>query len=210
MKNLKTRLMLAIFLLLLVAQTDSYCQLTQNLSMLSESNFLAEEEDTGIHFYDPPFFSMGFHLQYRLLSYEMYKFHSPMANYKGLTLAHDFEINIMKTFNARIGLAASMFHNEKEGKNEFNPNISIGFKEYFNLERRWEQGKNVKKFAGNYFSAYLIHSPNQKKQNRISWGFSYGLRRNISEFISFGLDVEFNIMHSYYGFFVYPKIGFIL
>lgn len=87
---------------------------------------------------------------------------------------------------------------------------TLAFRYYYNLDKRFFENRNVRKFSGNYFSIKAMYLPGAPSENIILTGFSWGLRRNFFEFINVGIEAGFHFYPGVYHFSVYPIIGFVL
>ena len=80
-----------------------------------------------------------------------------------------------------------------------NPYIIVQPRIYTNIKKRFNEGKKITKFNGNYISPYfqLIYPITDLSQNPTNWylfGLTYGLQRSKADRYYWGLDIGFGFL----------------
>lgn len=114
------------------------------------------------------------------------------------------ESRISKNFALRSGVGLNLANiSGGDGKTKYtiNPFLSLQPKYYFNINKRAENGKNIKNNSANYFSVQMRYSPdwfnisndNLQLYDEISLIPTFGIRRNFGDRFNY----EFKIGYGY-------------
>ena len=134
-----------------------------------------------------------------------------MIFFRALLMAPSLELEVSLTPELYFTYILGVMIYTTEMKDEYFavPHHTFAFRQYYNLKKRREAGKNISKLSGNFASLNVFYAREFEGTPKLSTGFAWGMYRNPFSVFTFGIEVICHVYSWNLRLSVFPKIGVV-